>query len=215
MDEIAFDAGPMSEQEMQEFLTEILLAYRKTGSLNQTAAIVEEKTGRKIGYHQVRKILITLGAYENRKSRQIRTLRENGLTLEKISELLQMSQVSVISYTPYEKGIYLWPEKDLKNLRSALNREIEGQEKQQEITIESLWQSMVEHQGEPFGKQGFRYTVRENVLLVEGRKRPIPKTAVAKVLEQMKEYPQFVTNCKRLRTEGAEYIWAILEQLKK
>ena len=80
---------------------EIRTAFLSTGSIN--GAI--EKTG--YNKYKVRRVLLTLGLWESRRSREIKALIDEGLSKEEICERLHLSMKGLESYMPYQRGAYL------------------------------------------------------------------------------------------------------------
>lgn len=78
----------------------IVKLYNQYHSLSKTAA----KAG--ISLTKVRKILITMGAYENNTSRKVQSLYNSGSTIERIADELGCSVTYINSYLPYSKALY-------------------------------------------------------------------------------------------------------------
>ncbi len=55
---------------------------------------------------KVRKILITGGCYDTEIYREIKKMRERGLTVEEIGRQIKKKPITVRSYLPYERVIY-------------------------------------------------------------------------------------------------------------
>ena len=55
---------------------------------------------------KVKKLLITGGCYDTSLFRTIRDMREQGMSVEEISQQLGIREVTVRSYLPYERVIY-------------------------------------------------------------------------------------------------------------
>ena len=81
-------------------IEEIIKVYSTNNSILKTA----EATG--VSTVKVRKILITEGLWESDTSIRIGNLLKQGLTTEKIAEILYMSVKNVQAYMPYERGVY-------------------------------------------------------------------------------------------------------------
>lgn len=79
---------------------EIIETYIKTDSLKETAKICN------VNWQKVRKILITVGKYENEITQKIAELQSLGLNNDEIANLLHMSRTALNNYLPYEKGVY-------------------------------------------------------------------------------------------------------------
>ena len=60
----------------------------------------------RIDFQTVRRILITFGNYKDEKSLLIRSMLDKGMTVQDISNTLDVSSSAVFSYMPYQKGMY-------------------------------------------------------------------------------------------------------------
>ena len=91
----------MAKQPLNQALFEKTAAlYQETGSLQRTADALG------VAYAKVRKILITMGAYDTPLTRSIGIMRQAGQEPTDIAESLGMSVKRVNAFLPYEKGIY-------------------------------------------------------------------------------------------------------------
>ena len=99
-----------------ETVVKVASVYKKTGSISETALQAEISTTK------VRKILITMGLWSSPRSQQIRELSDQGKSSAEIAETLQISEVMVQNYLPYEKGLYDEPQKTDTALRSEKYR---------------------------------------------------------------------------------------------
>ena len=71
---------------------------------------------------KVRKLLITAGAYKTELSEEIAELYADGLTINDISVILNMSFASVSSYLPYNHSAYKLPDRSVEADSSARAR---------------------------------------------------------------------------------------------
>lgn len=55
---------------------------------------------------KVRKLLITGGCYDTEMYREVKALRERGMTVERIAEKMEKTPGTIRSYLPYERVIY-------------------------------------------------------------------------------------------------------------
>ena len=55
---------------------------------------------------KIRKLLITGGCYDTELYREIKKMREQGLSVEQMAEKLKKKPITVRSYLPYERVIY-------------------------------------------------------------------------------------------------------------
>lgn len=85
---------------MNDDIAMIVSRYEATGSLKRTALEL------RCSQQRVRKALITAGVYESPASREANKLREQGLTIMQIAEVMGMGRSAVCAYLPYVKGIY-------------------------------------------------------------------------------------------------------------
>ena len=100
-----------------ETIETVVASYKRTGSINDTALQTE------ISATKVRKILITEGLWESDRSREIRTLSDEGKSSQEIAGELHISRTMVQNYLPYEKGLYDEEEKSETAIRSEKYRE--------------------------------------------------------------------------------------------
>ena len=100
----------------KETIETVASTYKRTGSINETALQTEMSTTK------VRKILITEGLWESDRSREIRTLSDEGKSSQEIAEALRISRAMVQNYLPYEKGLYDEEEKSETAIRSEQYR---------------------------------------------------------------------------------------------
>lgn len=114
---------------------------------------------------KVRKLLITAGVYESALADQVQevfaTHRKSGLTHTEAIALtmrdMNLSEASVTSYLPYEKGVYFPAETDSNNLSVGAER-IRRMRKRNKVieklmhdqTEEALWAAVIEFQGYKF-----------------------------------------------------------------
>ena len=81
------------------------------------------------------------------------------------------------------------------------------------ISTDSLWQLLTEHQNETFytmKKLPFTYVVKGGELFVDRRSKSITKATFGQALNKLKENPQ-ITGPKSLNVYGAPYVWALLK----
>ena len=89
-------------------------------SINETAKIFA------LPPHKVRKLLITGGFYDTEVFRQIRSLKEEGKSLEEIGNILLMKPATVRTYLPYERVIYNLEERSVNAERLQRFKERHG-----------------------------------------------------------------------------------------
>lgn len=74
--------------------------------LNEQGLSVAEIARRlKISEQKTRKILITAGAWSSPLSLKIAKMREDGKSIDEISDSLGITRNAVLSYTPYGRGM--------------------------------------------------------------------------------------------------------------
>lgn len=82
------------------------------------------------------------------------------------------------------------------------------------MTIEMLWQLLIEHQNETFyttKKLPFTYTVKGGEIFVDRRSKSITKATFEQAVNKINANPHLITGPKSLNVFGAPYIWAILQ----
>lgn len=114
---------------------------------------------------KVRKLLITAGVYKSDAADQVQkvfgTHRKAGLlhteAIAATMRELNLSEASVTSYLPYEKGVYFPAETDSSNIsvgaeriRRMRNREKILEELRAEQSEDALWAAVIEFQGYKF-----------------------------------------------------------------
>lgn len=83
-----------------------------------------------------------------------------------------------------------------------------------DITIDTLWQLLLDHQTQTFytiKKLPFRYTVKGGELFVDRRSKSITKATFEQSLHKLKADPDAITGPKSLNVFGAPYVWALLK----
>lgn len=85
---------------MLELEQTVLKTYENLQSIKATAKELE------ISEQKVRKILLSLGAYESKTSNEIAGLLDQGYSVEEIAKILEISPSTVSGYMPYSKCIY-------------------------------------------------------------------------------------------------------------
>lgn len=80
---------------------DIVKAYRKYGSIKQTAINLE------ISEQMVRKVLLSEGEYTSDKAQQIAELQERGFSNAQIAEKLGISTKAVCANSVYSKSCWL------------------------------------------------------------------------------------------------------------
>jgi len=98
-------------------MEEILITYCDCGSMKKTAII------HGINAQKVRKILITLNAFESDQRRVIKKLADEGKSDQCIADILSVSVNYVNSYLPYKKGVYNDKNPTINALRIRKSRE--------------------------------------------------------------------------------------------
>lgn len=77
------------------------------------------------------------------------------------------------------------------------------------ITIEELWNLLIEHQNETFytiKQLPFRYYIKGGELFVDRRSKSITKATFAQALQKLKDDPDKITGPKSLNVFGAPYV---------
>lgn len=97
---------------MDKLFEKVKKTYVETSSVNQTAIKCL------ISRVKVRKILISLGLYQNKLSSQITELLEKGHNKVHICHELNISISCLNEHLPYEKGLYQGEERSKQALRS-------------------------------------------------------------------------------------------------
>lgn len=85
------------------------------------------------------------------------------------------------------------------------------------ITIEELWNLLIEHQNETFytiKQLPFRYYIKGGELFVDRRSKSITKATFAQALQKLKDDPDKITGPKSLNVFGAPYVWAVFKTFK-
>ena len=95
----------ISEKDLK-FFKEVSEYFKKTrsekdpeGSINDTALHFE------INRNKVRKILVTTGSIKNEITEEALKLKNSGLSIRKIAEILGVSEATVSTYLPYDKTV--------------------------------------------------------------------------------------------------------------
>ena len=98
----------------------------------QGAPIKEISRRLDISVTKTKKILITVGLYENEISKKIGTLHKAGMSAPEISEELGISRSAVNSYLPYDKCMYnqTYPTKNALRIRKMRAKEQKDKEEQ-------------------------------------------------------------------------------------
>lgn len=192
----------------------IVQLYRSTNSLNQTRLILEKDYHIKLAYQKIRKLMITLGEYENEISRKIGVLYRQGMSPQEIGETFGMSAVSVNGYLPYQSGIFcLEPENTVKEHNHEMKSSQEIYIKEGPLTLENLWDTIVAHQGEIFLTKKnlpFSYTIKGGEMYTDRRERSITRSTFEAAFKKIQNSPETVTGPKSLNVFGAPYVWAVL-----
>ena len=102
---------------MSDLRKEIVEVYRSTDSIKATA--------RELGISEqsIRHILLDAGVYTSERSQQIHKMWEAGLSAAEIAERLKIKEKTVLSYLPYSKTPYIFPEKSQNAVRIQKCRE--------------------------------------------------------------------------------------------
>lgn len=82
------------------------------------------------------------------------------------------------------------------------------------ITIEELWDLLIEHQNETFytmKQLPFQYYIKGGELFVDRRSKSITKATFAQALQKLKDDPYKITGPKSLNVFGAPYVWAVFK----
>lgn len=86
-----------------------------------------------------------------------------------------------------------------------------------EITYETLWQTIAEHQGEIFytaKKLPFTYVIRGGEFFTERKKKSITRATFEKAfLKIQADTEGMITGPKKLNVFGAPYVFAVFRQL--
>lgn len=80
------------------------------------------------------------------------------------------------------------------------------------MTIDTLWQLLIEHENEIFytmKKLPFCYSIKGGELFVDRRSKSITKATFEQALNKLNENPDKITGPKSLNVFGAPYVWAI------
>lgn len=84
------------------------------------------------------------------------------------------------------------------------------------ITINSLWETIVAHQGETFYTKKmlpFTYTIKGGEMFTDRRERSITRSTFETAYLKMRENPDKITGPKALNMYGAPYVWAVLTRI--
>lgn len=82
------------------------------------------------------------------------------------------------------------------------------------ITIEELWNLLIEHQNETFytmKQLPFQYYIKGGELFVDRRSKSITRATFAQALQKLKDDPDKITGPKSLNVFGAPYVWAVFK----
>ena len=91
----------LSRKPSDDLIEAICSAYRSAGAIGPVASAFA------ISHQTARRILINAGLYTSPTSKKIRSMYEEGKTVDEISAELQKSRAFIIAYLPYEKGLYI------------------------------------------------------------------------------------------------------------
>ena len=82
------------------------------------------------------------------------------------------------------------------------------------MTIDTLWQMLIDHQNETFytmKKLPFCSQVKGGEIFVDRRSKSITKATFEQALNKLNTNPGKITGPKSLNVFGAPYVWAILK----
>lgn len=83
-----------------------------------------------------------------------------------------------------------------------------------EITIDTLWTMLVQHQNETFytaKKLPFTYTIKGGEMFIDRRSKSLTRSTFQKALQKLETEQERITGPKSLNVFGAPYIWALLK----
>ena len=209
-----------SEKIMEQFTNCIVEAYISgagDGAANSLRQILEQFS---ITLMKARKILITAGVFHTELSNQGISLRENGKSISEIMQETGLSRSSVHSYLPYTKMIYNADELSLYAERCRLYRKRKQaigklhccKDKSLELLENHLWETLKLFSGYSFTTvKGlrFHYTVNENEIVIDRKKKSITRSSVNIALKETMEMKGNVNGPKKLKVFGASYLYPI------
>lgn len=172
---------------------------------------------------KVRKLLISSGAYQTDRSRQINELAQSGKSIREIQEMTGLSAASVSGYLPYQKTVYrLNVSTDVANrLRKYRHRKAmttrlaAAMMSDAEQAKDLLWETVIAFEGYPFQTaKGLRYdyTVKGNELRVSRKEKSVTRASVNLAFErvaQLRSAGIAVTGPKMLGCFGASYLYPL------
>ena len=105
------------------FMDEVAAYFRSTkdpktmpeGSIRDTAIKFD------LTRTKVQKILVTMGEYSTSQTREIQSLRDSGMSVKEIAEMLNLSQATVSSSLPYTESYHGTAEPHLRLLSKKIN----------------------------------------------------------------------------------------------
>lgn len=167
---------------------------------------------------KVRKLLITGNVYVTGTSKQVQRLYADGKSIQQIQEILGLSRASVHSYLPYKKGVYKTREisTDAERIRVWRNRQVAVKKLTQDMTIESLWETLILFAGYPFHTvKGlkFNYCVRGNEIFINRKEKSITKSSVDVAFHKVMDANRHVPGPKKLGVFGASYLYPIFVRI--
>ncbi|MDD4369889.1 MAG: hypothetical protein PHD56_02210 [Anaerostipes sp.] len=167
---------------------------------------------------KIRKILITGNAYMTDIAKQVQELYAAGKSIQQIQEILGLSRASVHSYLPYKKGVYKTREisTDAERIRVWRNRQAAVKKLTQDMTMESLWETLILFAGYPFHTvKGlkFNYSVRGNEIFINRKEKSITKSSVDVAFHKVMDANRHVLGPKKLGVFGASYLYPIFVRI--
>ncbi len=133
---------------LEKWMEQISSLYRENRSLKKTA----EQMG--VAYGKVRKVLITLGEYKTPFSLKVTALRQKGLQVSEIADILGVSEKRINAFLPYEKSVYNAPDLTIDAKKSKRYRK----------RIETAAQNIV---GREYGKKNPEKVMKESLIMME------------------------------------------------
>lgn len=173
---------------------------------------------------KVRKLLITAGevkreqVYKSATADEVLRFWKDGMTVEEIMSILELSRASVNSYLPYTKIIYKMKESSIgaDRMKSYRERKKACERLRAEPGVENLWNAVIAFQGYPFKTSKglkFSYMVKGGEMLVDRKEKSITRATVELAYRRTLEMGGIVEGPKKLGVFGASYLYPVFVRL--